>query len=192
MAWSKVEQVREQVVGLRPVYSSIGNSTEVLMLEGQTISERRGLKSSVSALARSYAVDLTAQRNMVRTWLEKQTLVPFYLSAERVFIPLKMRQSRAGNDETYGYLDVRLVQDIKELARRRCQVILENGIELEVLSSKSTVLQSQHNGQRLLTMLGNIESPADDEDNAVESARWMVRTLKKISLQLDRIEGRED
>ncbi|MEN6389494.1 MAG: hypothetical protein ABFD04_03710 [Syntrophomonas sp.] len=192
MVWSKVEQVREQIVGLRPVYSSIGNSTEVLMLEGQTISERRVLKSSISALARSYAVDLAAQRSLVRTWLGKQTLVPFYLSPERVFIPLKMRQSRAGNDETYGYLDVKLVQDIKELARRRCQVMLENGIVLEILSGKSTVLQSQHNGRRLLTMLGNIENPANDEDNAVESARWMVRTLKKISLQLDRMEGREN
>lgn len=192
MAWSRVEQLREQVVGLRPVYSSTGNSTEVLMLEGHSISERRGLKSSISALARSYAVDLAAQRSMVRTWLGKQTLVPFYLSAQRVFIPLKMRQSRAGNDETYGYLDVRLVQDIKELARRRCQVVLENGIVLEILSGKSTVLQSQHNGQRLLTLLGNIENTADDEDNAVESARWMVRTLKKISLQLDRMEGREN
>jgi hypothetical protein len=103
-----------------------------------------------------------------------------------------MRQSRAGNDETYGYLDVRLVQDIKELARRKCQVVLEDGTVLEVLSGKSTILQSQHNGQRLLTILGNVENPANDEDNAVESARWMVRTLKKISLQLDRMEGRED
>lgn len=192
MGWSRVEQVREQVGGLRPVYSNIGNSTEIITLEGQTISERRGLKSSIAALARSYAVDLAAQRSMVRTWLDKQTLVPFYVSAERVFIPLKMRQARAGNDETYGYLDIRLMQDIQELARRRCQVILDNGITIEVLSGKATVLQSQHNGQRLLGMLGNIDNPANDEDNAVESARWMVRTLKKISQQLDRMENKDD
>lgn len=184
MVWSKIEQVREQVAGLRPVYSTIGNTTEILMLEGQTISERRGLKSSISALARSYAVDLAAQRSIVRTWLDRQTLVPFYLSSERVFIPLKMRQARAGNDETYGYLDVKLVKDITELARRRCQVVLENGFVIDVLSGKSTVLQSQHSGQRLLAMLGNIDNSINDENNAVESARWMVRTLKKFPCSL--------
>lgn len=190
MAGSKVEQFRDLIIGLRPVYSSAGNCTEILLEDGRTIPERRILKSTVLALTRSYGLDLTAQRTLVRSWIKKQTLVPFYLSSERVFIPLKMRQSRAGNDETYGYLDVRTVQDINELGKRRCRLSLNNGLLIEILSSPATALQSQHCGRQLLAMLGYMDNSENEENNASESAKWMVRTLKKITLQLERIENK--
>ncbi len=188
MTWAKVEQVRDQVIGLRPVYKNSGNATEILLENGQALPERRILKSVVAALARTYAIDLGAQRTLVREWLGKKTLLPFYIAADRVFIPLKMRQARAGNDETYGYLDVRFINDIGEIGRRRCRISCRNGFNLDILSGKSTVLKSQHSGQQLYSLLGNMDRSDSDEDRAAESARLVVRVLNKISMQLDRIE----
>lgn len=191
MKWGKVEQVRDQVVGLRPIYSSIGNVTELIIDEGGTLIDRRVLRSVVQALARSYAVDLPAQRQLVSVWLNKKTLIPFYLGKERVFVPLKMRPKRTGHDETYGYIDVLFLASISETGRRNCRVGLKNDVVLEVISGKGTVLQSQHGGKHLLELLGSLKRPLSEEDKAVDSARWMVQTLNKISLQLDRMEKKQ-
>ncbi|HWP96677.1 MAG TPA: hypothetical protein VN426_07480 [Syntrophomonadaceae bacterium] len=188
MSWAKVEQVRDQVIGLRPVYSSIGNATELILEGNQVLMDRRGLKAVVQALARNYAVDLGAQRKLVSVWLNKKTLIPFYLGQDRVFIPLKMRHKKTGHDETYGYADVLFIREITQTDRRLCQIRLKNDLILEVISGKGTVLQSQHSGERLLNLLGNIDMPLTEEDKAVDSIRWMVRTLNKISQQLDRME----
>lgn len=191
MSWAKVEQVRDQIICLRPVYSSIGNSTELILQGGQVLMDRRGLKSVVQALARNYAVDLGAQRKLVSEWLNKKTLIPFYLGQDRVFIPLKMRHKKTTHDETYGYADVLFIREITQIDRRQCQIRLKNELILEVISGKGTVLQSQHGGEQLIHVLGNIDMPLSEEDKAVDATRWMVRTLNKISQQLDRIEKKE-
>lgn len=188
MTWARVEHVRDQVVGLRPVYNNSGNATEMLLDNGLVLPDKRILKSVVAALARTYAVDLTAQRILVRNWLGKKTLLPFYIAADRVFIPLKMRQARAGNDETYGFVDVRFIESIMETGRRKCRISCRNGFSLDVLSGKSTVLKSQHSGQQLYALLGSSDNEDSDEERAANSARMVIRVLNKISIQLDRIE----
>jgi len=57
----KVELVREDIIGLRPIYNVTGNATEILLRSGE-LEVRQGINSVLAALARSYAIDLKAQR----------------------------------------------------------------------------------------------------------------------------------
>ena len=85
MDMAKVEQWRDDVVGLRPVYEDIGNCTEILLRNGTVVRDRRVLNSVVKALAAAYAIDLKAQRRILREKITRQGVLPFYLEAGRVF-----------------------------------------------------------------------------------------------------------
>jgi len=185
----RVEQVCDEVVGLRPAYHRSSNSTEIFLDKGQVFTDQRTLKSVVKALARCYAIDLKAQRQLLRDRTGRKAVIPFFLGKERVFIPLKMRRPLARNDATYGYVDVRCLQEVEQEGRRKCWVMLSNGIKLEVFSNRATVIQSLHIGKQLLASLQELERHNGDEgEEIVKSARILARALGKISRQLDRIE----
>ncbi|MGI5922250.1 MAG: hypothetical protein ACOX6I_11000, partial [Syntrophomonadaceae bacterium] len=101
----RVEQVRDKVVGFRPVYIDGGNSTELLLLNGEVVVDRRAWTTVQHALFYSYGLDLSAQRNMLRARLNQKGNLPFYLDEKRVFIPLKTRKVLAPRDGVYGYID---------------------------------------------------------------------------------------
>lgn len=71
MQFTKVELVRDEIIGFKPDYSDIGDVTNLLMADGSVEVDKRTLKSVRRALAASYAVDLTAQRKGLRSRLGK-------------------------------------------------------------------------------------------------------------------------
>lgn len=184
----RIELIRDKVIGLRPVYTERGNATEVLLSDGEVKLDYRGIKTVKAALARNYAVDLQAQRKVIERELNRKAVVPFYLE-DRVFIPLKMRQALTENDLVYGFIDVSYVTDIREEGKRRCRVFLSNGINIEVLSSINTALNSKHIGNKVAAGLQVKVQDDTAEKQVAKSVYKLVRSFSQILDRLERIEG---
>lgn len=185
---AKVEQYRDEAIGLKPVYSDLGNITEILLKNGDIVQDRRTVRSVVRALAASYAIDLIAQRKLLKERLRRKGLLPFYLGNKRVFIPLKMRQAVTENDAVYGYVDMAYMGDYHEGSDKECLIKLSNGMDIKVLSNHSTVLGAQHTGT---VVLGILQADLDGDDpmeQVLAVARVLGNAITGIVRQLDRIE----
>jgi len=182
-----LEKIKDEIIALQPVYTDTGNATRILLREGERM-DLRGLRSVLMALARIYAVDLTAQRKSTETRLKRHGVMPFYLGNDRVFIPLKMRKALAPKDMVYGYVDVRFMGEVAAYGERSCLVPLPGARQIEVLSKRSTVLQCQHMGLRLREMLQSEKSTDSGEKIFVEAGIYLHRTIKGIERRLEHIE----
>lgn len=192
MKTGKVEKWRDDVIGLRPVYTDRGNATEVLLKDGEVILDERGLKSVLAALGRAYAVDFKAQRVQLEELLQKQANLPFQLGPERVFVPLKMRRAVTDNDQVYGYVDVRFLDEPRAGDNGQCLVMLKTGLELEVLSSVSTAASSRHTGLRLLEILNADTGRKAEEQQIINSVLYFIQCLNAMHDRLRSIEHKLD
>lgn len=184
---ARLEKLKEEIIALQPVYTDTGNATRILLREGERI-DSRGIRSVLMALARIYAVDLTAQRKNTEMRLNRYGVMPFYWGNDRVFIPFKMRKALAPKDMVYGYVDVRFMGEVAAGGERTCLVPLPGERSIEVLSKCSTVLQCQHMGLRLLEMLQSEKSTDPGEKVFVEAGIYLHRTIKGIERRLEHIE----
>ncbi len=184
----RVEQVRDTVIGLRPVYTDQGNDTELWLASGEMLIDRRGVKSVLTALAKSYAIDLKAQRQQLRGLIQRNGVFPFYLG-NRVFIPIKMRKAITENDSVYGYLDTGYIRDIKGGKGRGCQILLTTGSSIEAFSSQTTAKQSLQLGLELQNELDTADDNDQYEQKIMESVLILCRSLKEMLKRLERIEG---
>jgi len=184
---AQLEKIMDEIIALQPVYTDTGNATRILLREGEIL-DSRGMRSVLIALARRYAVDMTAQRESLERRLNRHGVMPFYLGNDRVFIPLKMRKAKASKDMVYGYVDVRFVGEVAASGARSCMVPVQGDRQIEVLSKRSTVLQCQHMGQRLLDMLQGENSTDPGEKIFVDAGIYLHRTIKGFERRLEHIE----
>jgi hypothetical protein len=183
----QLEKIKDEIVGLRPVYTDTGNATIIYLRRGEAV-DSRGTRSIMNALARIYAIDLTAQRSQVETYLHRQGINPFYLEPERVFVPLKMRRAKAQKDTVYGYVDVRCMGEVVDCGRRSCRLQLLDGREMEILSNRSTVEQGRVMGRSLLEMLKGERQTDPEEELMVGAAKHLNRMLRVLERRMIRIE----
>lgn len=184
----KVEDLRDRVIGLRPVYFEGGNSTELLLDSAEVLLDKRISSSVVYALARSYAIDFSAQRKLLKDRLNRKAVLPFYLDEKRIFVPLKMRTGLTPRDTIYGYVNVLYLDEIIAVGKKTCEVKLVNGMNLNVLSSRNTVVLSEHVGREVLALLQDGQDDNNDEAQIIESVRSLLRILVNMARQIERIE----
>ena len=184
----ELEKVRDEIIGLRPIYTEMGSGTVVYLRRGELV-DSRGMRSIITALARTYAIDMAAQRSQLKQRLHRQVTVPFYLGAERVFVPLKMRQPLAVKDPVYGYVDVRCMGQVHDGHRRTCRLQLLDGRELDILSNRSTVEQCRAMGRSLLDWLQSEQHADEGESLVVGAAVQFHRRFKVMERRLIHIEA---
>lgn len=188
----RVEEWREEVIGLRPVYTDYGDVTEIISLSGQSVFDKRGLRSVQRAIGRCYAIDFEAQREQVARYLNRSGALPFYLSPQRIFIPLKMRKPRTSRDFVYGYIDYRYIAEIDGSSFEKtghCRLTLNTGQAFDIFSHYTTAIQSRHLGQSFFDKLGHVpENPV--EEQAIACVRAFMDSLRVIKDSLDRIENK--
>ena len=112
----KIEEYSDQVILFRPVHSPEVNITEVLLNNTPTdpCFDPHTIHSVRCALAKSYAVNLLAQGQIIKRTFHRSFPVPFYLPDGRVFVPLKMRPQYIPGDSSYGYVNVQAVKLLHE------------------------------------------------------------------------------
>lgn len=189
MSLVKVEQIRDEVIGLCPVYTDQGNATRVYTASGSVLVDGRTLNAALKALLHSYGLELRAQHRFIRERLGRKSVLPFYLPRGRVFIPLKMRKTIVDRDNVYGYIDIKQIMDVEVAGSANCSISLVNGLQAEILSGRKTVIQSQDMGKELLGIIEKEEEKRDDDTgNIVKFSTVLGQIMDKMSRQLDRIE----
>lgn len=190
MVLKRLEAERDNVVGLVPVYTDTGNATQVWLNTGEVFIDKRGIKSVRRNFARTYAIDLAAQRFIIEKFLQRKGPLPFYIG-KRVFMQLKMRQPVTENDMVYGFWDVGYVKTIEPLEKgSRCEAVMPDGKRVKILSHYSTALAAREMGERLAVGLLEVSRESSEEDNVIRSVLAFIGSLKEISYRLERMEGR--
>jgi len=183
----KVELVREDIIGLRPIYNGTGNATVILLRSGE-LEVRNGINSVMAALVRSYAIDLKAQRQQLASLLQRQQRLPFYLSHNRVFIPLKMRRPAAPKDIVYGYLDINYLDRVEVVGEGQCEMRLTDQRRISVLSHRATVELAQTMGRNLQSHLDSSSQKNSGSILVAEAASCVYDKLHSIYSKLEHIE----
>lgn len=190
MKRKELEAKRDEVIGLIPVYTDRGNTSKVLLKTGEIIDEIRTLKAVKDNLARTYAIDLKAQRQYIGKILNRQGALPFYIG-QRVFINLKIRKSIARADTVYGYIDINYIQAIEPKdAELRCQLLLTTGQTYDLVSRYATAIKSKESGERLLAYLSEASQHNKADEEIYSSVISLIGNLKEISQSLERIESK--
>jgi hypothetical protein len=185
----QLEQVKDSIVVLRPIYGPSGDNTELWTFEGMTV-DRRSIRSIKKALARLYAIDLLAQGEQVAKLVDRQTVLPFYLQPERVFVPLKMRTPMYPNDRSCGYVDVNYIETVST-ENGKVRLFLKDGRSLELFCTPATAAQTICIGQRLSSCLQPIKRTVNEADVIVQAALLVLKRLEildDILNKMDKIE----
>jgi hypothetical protein len=183
-----IGQVREEVIGFRPVYTEQGNNTEIILATGMVLLDRRGLKSVLKVFAKNYAIDMKAQKAVIEKMMGRRGVMPFYINSGRVFVPFKMRQDAAGNDMVYGYVDVNFIEDIPDKAGKTCITRLKTGLTVELFSSAATARKSLYMGLDLMKWLGAGTQADQSEEAVVRAAKYIIYEFRDIGAKLDRLQ----
>lgn len=180
----KVEQFRDEVIVLRPVYTDRGNATELWLNSGEVLQDMRGIKAVLSALAGIYAVDLMAQKKHLREFLNRGGILPVYLGG-RVFIPLKMRQVVTDNDAVYGYVDLDYIKGLDgEKKQRGCLLRLKTGGDIKLYSTLTTAVNSRHLGEKVAECLQSEQADKVEELKVMESLFKLVQSIQLLAERL--------
>ncbi len=182
----QIAKIRDDVIGIKPLYTETGNSTLLYLTRGEVL-VKRTIYAVLNALCRSYAIDLKAQRKNIADMLERRGVLPFYIG-RRVFVPLKMRKKVSENDMAYGYIDLDFAGDVKSAGTCECMLYLKDGRSIEVLNTRITVVNTLEMGQRLLALLPGYQMKPSDDDDVTLAVLGFTNILRSIRDSLARIE----
>lgn len=188
--WVRIEQVFPDVIAIRPVYTATGKATEVITRNGKVGLDPRDVRSVQRALFRCCLIDPRAQKAVVKKLVGKELTLPFYLSPDRVFIPLKMRQPQAEHDPVYGYVDLNFIARIEQTPDRRCRLTLTNGITMDLFCTRDTAIKSRECGARLLESLQDKNASTDLEGLVLGAVTGLIQMMIQMHQDLTRINRR--
>lgn len=188
LEWTHVERILADVVAIRPVYTDTGKATEVLTRTGHRYLDRRDVRSVKKAMFRSCFIDPRAQGEMVRSLLDRDLALPFFLEGNRVFIALKMRQPQVQSDPAYGYVELSSIEQLEPTPDNRCLVTLKNGVTLDLISTHETAIRSREAGYKLQAALQQQPDPDHDlEAMVLRSAAALLQMMRQMHKALEDI-----
>lgn len=184
--YRRIEDVKEQIVLFRPVYSDDGNTTELIFMAGEKMErtmDRRNIASVRMSLARSYNLDLSAQSRELEQRLNRRYLLPFYLPDGRVFVPLKMRRPQVIGDNTYGYVDVTYIKYVRKV-NGQTMLKLTAGEDLPLSCNSTAAYSSISLGKDTLEYLNS--RVQDEQEKVLDALGILINKLYRIEKILDK------
>ncbi|NPV26493.1 MAG: hypothetical protein HPY81_03345 [Firmicutes bacterium] len=206
MEYRKVEELYNELTALCPVYQpGLGDATEIITNNGGHYLDRRTIRGVRNALARQFALDQQAAREIYGELVGRRALVPLPLSIHLILIPVKLRRPVTANDSAYGYVAVNQVSGLvtSPVYPRGCRLQLLNGYCLDSPSSRETVSRTLGDGrliaQRYCDYIGahraKLTSGRAGEESGVLSneglgiAEAVVELAKQVNLLVDVLTG---
>lgn len=135
-----------------PFYDKQGaNCTLIKLSPEKEFMDQRTIKSSLKALARSFAVDLEALRKKYGELVNRKTSIPLPLHPELILVPVKTREPQYTDHGAWGYLVQEKISNYKPDHEQpeRTLVTFTDGSRLTVLRSVKSV-RSLLNDARVL------------------------------------------
>ena len=154
----------DSIAAILPDYTSTGDSTRILFINGSQIITQRRISTVLNQLARSLAKDLTALKQNASQATASSIFQPLALTPGLVLCPLKVRLPRVAGDTSIGYINLHALMGVTENQQKPYQSMIKllGGAELPVLWKASTVKKHFQQGKlaTLCTAHNSILPPA--------------------------------
>lgn len=129
----------DDLICLSPEYvSNRGEATEILYMDKSVKLLHKTMKSVVRGLFSDALVDRKAVKVLAGEITGRKILVPLFLNARILLVPLKMRKPLVRKDNCYGYVNYFAVEEIND-ENDSCRIRLSNGLTLSALGSPISV-----------------------------------------------------
>lgn len=151
---------------LIPVYDERGaNCTRVIFSsqEEKEFLDQRTIKSTLRALARTFAVDLEALRFNYGPLVNRKTSLPLPLHPEFILVPLKARVPHWTDHGAWGYFVLDKIAGYKsDAAHAKTEITFTSSSKVTILQSVTSVKAILNDAHILKTVYKNRLSPKND------------------------------
>ena len=175
----------QSLIALQPLHHSGSNATRFYYGDRCPQLYPLHLKSALKIIARSSALDLAAQRDQLRTLLQHQRALPFYLPEQRIFVPFKMLKRVSSNDAALGYVEL---SHIRRLTPDGHHALLSLGTSnqesavLPLLCTLSTAQRSYRTGLQLLDELQRTRPNNSSKHHMAKELSALLEQLENCEL----------
>lgn len=142
----------QEINCLLPLYDKQGvNCTLIKLSPEKEFVDKRTIKSSLKALARSFAIDLEALRKKYGDLVNRKTSIPLPLHPELILVPVKTREPQWTDHGAWGYLVREKIAAYNPDSKHseKTSITFTDGSKLTVLRSTKSV-KSLLNDARIL------------------------------------------
>lgn len=156
-----------QILLMYPQYSSNGDTTRLIHLDGEQVNDGRGIRSLRTALCRQYAVDYRALRALCQK-LSGPGLTPLLLAPNYTLVPVKTRNALVAGDPCYGYINLAGVQQVKPLDTDEYRSVIVTklaDIQLPSITAAETITQNLRRAKLL------------------QQQHWQIHSQKQVPIQ---------
>lgn len=121
----------------------MGDCCKVKRREGEVLLPKK-MNTVFKEVFREYCTDFCAIRKITTNILNQKTLVPIYVSAMEIMIPIKVRLPLFKGDCCYGYVNF---FEIKRVFHK--DILLMNGERIAYLGTKRAIQRREHMAETL-------------------------------------------
>lgn len=140
------ELVANEIIAIIPLYIDMkGNSTKVITNKQDEVCIYKSIRAFISLLARYFMVDLNSSRKYYGEILGCTNIIPLPFNKDNIFVPLKVRKPVSKNDGSFGYFNIKFVNDIIKRSNK-VYVSLENEMLIEILQGIDSAKKNIRNG----------------------------------------------
>ncbi|WP_069650375.1 hypothetical protein [Caloranaerobacter ferrireducens] len=139
--------LNDEIMAIIPIYIDMyGNCTKVITLKTQENYIFKSIKTVLKNIAKFYTLDLMASREFYGKIIGISNIVPIPFDSENIFIPLKVRKPIFKNDGSFGYFNLKFINDIKE-EKNGVYIILEGNIKVRINQTLKTAYKHVRHGE---------------------------------------------
>ncbi|HSH35668.1 hypothetical protein [Schnuerera sp.] len=136
----------EELIAILPVYLAMkGNCTLLLTKEGGRYEIEKTVRTVLNKISKFYLIDLKETKKYYGNILNIKNLTPIPFNGGNVFIPIKVRKPLCKNDGSFGYVNIKYIDDTFRKKDKTIIQLKDQNI-IESLSSLETVNKHIKNG----------------------------------------------
>lgn len=139
------ELVSSEIIAILPLYVDMkGNSTKVITKKQNEIYIYKSIRAFITLLAKYFMIDLNSSRQYYGKVIGCTNIVPLPFNKDNVFVPLKVRKPISKNDGSFGYFNIRFLNDVVKKSSK-VYVSLENELSIEILQGVDSAKRNIRN-----------------------------------------------
>ena len=179
------------IIAIVPQYiEGIGDCCKVKQENGEILHERK-LNTVIREIYRTNLVDFSAVKQKSASILRQKCLIPLYVSAIEILIPIKVRQPLFVSDCCYGYVNV---FEIKKVFNK--EILLKNGERIAFLDTKRAIQKRELMAEILeekLSRHGEYQFLRSNTTAPIEVfTNHIINLLNQVADERDKRKGSED
>lgn len=139
------ELISKEIIAIIPLYVDMrGNSTKIITKEEKEAYIYKSIKTVIALLAKYFMIDLASSRQYYGKIIGCTNIVPLAFNKDNVFAPLKVRKAIGKNDGSFGYFNIRFINELYK-KNGKVFVSLTDDISVEVIQGIDSAKKNLRN-----------------------------------------------